>query len=85
MEGTIMYNGSASEPFDIRSREKQGSILAPTLFGIFSSFAQACLWMLFKLFRLRAMTKVQTKCHREFLFTDNVAVTTHSKEDHQQH
>ena len=34
-KGTVQFNGSSSEPFEIRSGVKQGSSLAPTLFGIF--------------------------------------------------
>ena len=35
MKGTIVFDGSASDPFDIRSGVKQGCVLAPTRFGIF--------------------------------------------------
>ena len=35
MKGTVQFNGSFSEPFDIRNGVKQGCVLAPTLFGIF--------------------------------------------------
>ena len=35
MKGTVQFNGSCSECFDIRSGVKQGCVLAPTLFGIF--------------------------------------------------
>ena len=35
MKGTVLYDGS-SDPFPINSRVKQGCVLAPTLFGIFS-------------------------------------------------
>ena len=34
-KGTVQFNGSSSEPFEIRSSVKQGCVLAPTLFGIF--------------------------------------------------
>ena len=37
MKATIEYEGSMSEPFDIKSGLKQGCVLAPTLFGIFFS------------------------------------------------
>ena len=37
MKGTINYDGATSEPFEIRSRVKQGCVLATTLFGIFVS------------------------------------------------
>ena len=35
MKGTVVYDGSTSEAFNIRSGVKQGCVLAPTLFGIF--------------------------------------------------
>ena len=33
-QATIQYDGSLSEPFEIKSGVKQGCVLAPTLFGI---------------------------------------------------
>ncbi|KAL6458375.1 hypothetical protein MHYP_G00336050 [Metynnis hypsauchen] len=36
MKATIQHEGSMSEPFDVKSGVKQGCILAPTLFNIFS-------------------------------------------------
>ena len=36
MQGTVQYDGSSSDPFPINSGVKQGCVLAPTLFGIFS-------------------------------------------------
>ena len=35
MKGTVVFDDSTSDPFDIRSGVKQGCVLAPTLFGIF--------------------------------------------------
>ena len=35
MEGTVVFDGSTSAAFNIRSGVKQGCVLAPTLFGIF--------------------------------------------------
>ena len=35
VKGTVVSDGSTSDLFDIRSRVKQGCVLAPTLFGIF--------------------------------------------------
>ena len=37
VKGTVMYNGSCSDPFPVKSGVKQGCVLAPTLFGIFFS------------------------------------------------
>ena len=36
MQATISYKGSLSDSFPIKSGVKQGCVLAPTLFGIFS-------------------------------------------------
>ena len=36
MKGTAVFDGSTSDPFDIRSGVKQGCVLAPTLFGMYS-------------------------------------------------
>ena len=37
MKGTVLYDGSMSEPFPIKSGVKQGCVLAPSLFGTFFS------------------------------------------------
>ncbi len=34
-KGTVQFNGSPSEPFDIRSGVKQDCVFAPTLVGLF--------------------------------------------------
>ena len=34
-KGTVQFNGTLSEPFEIRSGVKQGCVLAPMLFGTF--------------------------------------------------
>ncbi|KAL8585811.1 hypothetical protein ACOMHN_065161 [Nucella lapillus] len=36
MKAAIQYEGSMTEPFDLKSGVKQGYVLVPTLFGIFS-------------------------------------------------
>lgn len=74
MKGTVQFNGSTSNPFDIRCGVKQGCILAPTLFGIFFSLllkhafgsATEGIYLhtrsdgrLFNLARLKAETKVR--------------------------
>ena len=77
----------------------EGCVLAPSLFGIFfavmlkHAFGPAAEGIflrtrtngkLFNLSRLRAKTKVQLRCLRDFLFADDAAVTAHSAEDLQQ-
>ena len=99
MKGTVVFDGSTSASFNIRSGVKQGCVLAPTLFGIFfavmlkHAFGPAAEGIylrtrtdekLFNLSRLRAKTKVQLRCLRDFLFADDAAVTAHSAEDLQQ-
>ena len=34
-KGTVQFNGSFSEPFEVRNGVKQGCVLAPMLFGTF--------------------------------------------------
>ena len=73
-KGTVQFNGSFSEPFEIRSGVKQGCVLAPMLFGTFFGpllkhvldtttegiyFSTRSDDMLFNLARLRAKTKVR--------------------------
>src|SRR6201996_3765554 len=99
MKGVVAFDGSTSEAFDIRSGVKQGCVLAPTLFSIFfavllkHAFGSATEGMylrtrsdgkLFNLSRLKAKTKVQSKCLRDFLFADDAAITTHSAAELQQ-
>ena len=99
MKGTVVFDGSTSDPFDIRSGVKQGRVLTPTLFGIFfavmlkHAFGTATervylrtrsYGKLFNLSRLRVKTKVQLKCMRDFLFADDAAIVAHSAEDLQQ-
>ena len=96
MKGTVQFNGSSSEPFDIRSGVKQGCVLAPTLFGIFfaallkHAFGTATEGVylrtrsdgrLFNLTRLRAKTKVREAVIRDMLFADDAAVTTHTQHE----
>jgi len=96
MKGTIVYDGSTSDPFDIRSGVKQGCVLAPTLFGVFfaillkHAFGNSTEGIylrirtdgnLFRLSRLKAKTKVKELCIRDFLFGDDAAITTHTQEE----
>ena len=87
-KGTVQFNGSSSEPFEIRSGVKQGCVLAPTLFGVFvglllkHAFDKTTAYgTLFTLARLRAKTKVRKLLIREMLFADDAAVATHIQED----
>ena len=99
VKGTAVFDGSTSDPFNIRSGVKQGCVLAPTLFGIFfaillkQAFGDATEGIylrtrsdgkLFNLSRLRAKSKVQMKCLRDFLFADDATITAHSAEDVQE-
>ena len=96
MKGTVVFDGSTSETFNIQSGVKQGCVLAPTLFGIFFSvllkhafgaategiyFRTRSDGKLFNLSRLRAKSKVQLKTLRDFLFADDAAITTHSADE----
>ena len=95
MRGTIMFDGSTSDPFEIKSGVKQGCVLAPTLFGIFFSLLLSHAFdssddgifirtrsdgKLFNLARLRAKSKVRQVLLREMLFADDAALVTHSQE-----
>jgi hypothetical protein len=96
MKGTVQFNGSSSEPFDIRSGVKQGCVLAPTLFGIFfalvlkHAFGSATEGIylrtrsdggLFNLARLKAKTKVREVLIRDMLFADDAAVASHTQQE----
>ena len=96
MQGIVQYDGSYSQPFDIRSGVKQGCVLAPTLFGIFfaimlkHAFGNATEGIhlhtrsdgkMFNLTRLKAKTKIQKKLIRDMLFADDAAIVAHSQED----
>ena len=94
-QGSVQYNGSFPDPFPIKCRVKQGCILAPTLFSIFSlllsyAFRQSedGVYLhtrsdgnLFNLARLHAKTKVRRVLIREMLFTDDAALTAHTEND----
>ena len=95
-KGTVQFNGSSSEPFEIRGGVKQGCVLAPTLFVIFVGMLLKHAFditteeiylrtrsdgRLFNLARLRAKTKVRKVLIRDMLFADDAAVVTHTQED----
>jgi len=96
MRGTVVYEGSTSEAFNIKSGVKQGCVLAPTLFGIFfavllrHAFGSTTEGIflrtrsdgkLFNISRLRVKSRVHTKHLRDFLFADDAAIATHSARD----
>ena len=95
-KGTVQFNGSSSDPFEIRSGVKQGCVLAPTLFGIFfglllkHSFDTTTEGIylrtrsdgkLFNLARHRAKTTARNVLTRDMLFAGDAAVATHTQEE----
>ena len=95
MKGTVQYDGSSSEPFQIKSGVKQECVLAPTLFGIFFSLLLSHAFKqsndgfylhtrsdgkLYNLAHLRATTKVWRVLIREMLFADDAALTSHTED-----
>jgi hypothetical protein len=94
MKGTVQYEGSSSDAFNIYSGVKQGCILAPTLFGIFfagmlkRAFNSSTdgIYMrtrsdgkLFNLSCLKAKTKVREALIRDLLFADHAALASHTE------
>ena len=82
MKGSVLFDGSSSAVFPIKSGVKQGCVLAPTLFGIFfslllshaSSESEDGVFLhtrsdgkLFNLFRLRAKKSAPTPAARDAL------------------
>ena len=99
MKATIQYEGSMSEPFNIKSGVKQGCVLSPTLFGILFSLllkhafgtSTEGVYMhtisdrkLYNIARLRAKTKVRKTTIRDMLFADDAAAAAHTEYDLQQ-
>ena len=95
-KGTVQFNGSSSEPFEIRGGVKQGCVLAPTLFGIFFGMLLKHAFdtttegiylrtrsdgRLFNLARLRAKTQVRKVLIRDMLFAGDAAVVNHTQEE----
>ena len=83
-KGTVQFNGSFSEPFEIRSGVKQGCLLLKhvldtTTEGIY--FRTRSDDRLFNLARLRANTKLRKDLIRDMLFADDAAVATHTREE----
>ena len=95
-KGTAQFNGSSSEPFEIRSGVKQGCVFDTTLFGIFFVLLLKHAFdtptegiylrtrsdgRLFNLARLRAKTKVREVLIRDILYADDAAVVAHTQEE----
>ena len=95
-KGTVQFNGSSSEPVEIRSCVKQGCVLAPRLFGIFFGMLLKHAFdtttggiylrtrsdgRLFSVARLRAKTKVCKVLIRDMLLADDAAVATHTQKE----
>ena len=96
MKATVHVDPTTSGAFDIRSGVKQGCVLAPTLFGIFSGamINHALSWSpvgillhcrssgkLFNLSRFKSKTKIVKVLIRELLIADDAAIVTHAEED----
>ena len=95
-KGTVQFNCSFSEPFEIRSSVKQGCVLAPMFFGTFIGMllkhvldtATEGIYLrtrsdgrLFNLAHLRAKTNACEVLIRDMLFADYAAVATHTQEE----
>ena len=93
-EESVLFDGSCSEPFPIKSGVKQDCVPAPTLFGILFSLLLGFAFKgneegayihtrsdgsLFDLSRLRAKTKVRKVLIREMLFADDAALISHQR------
>ena len=95
MKATVSFNGEDSDPFDILSGVKQGCVLAPTLFGIYFSVLLSYAFKdstdgipiqtrtdggLLNIKRFRAKTKISHHLIRDFLFADDAALVSHTKQ-----
>ena len=96
MKSTVRYDRAVSNAFPIKSRIKQGCVLAPTLFGIFFSFvlshsfrtSEYCIYTHirsdgkhFNLAHLKAKSKIRKVLIRELFFADDAALTPHTTEN----
>ncbi|XP_064423488.1 uncharacterized protein LOC135360406 [Latimeria chalumnae] len=94
MKATVQFDGSISDSFEMKSGVKQGCVLAPTLFGIFSVLLNCAFkdmeggvylhtrsdGKLFNLLRLKAKTKVRKVLIRELLLADDAALIAHDED-----
>lgn len=97
MTAHIQDNGEASEAFPVTNVIKQGCVLAPTLFSMFSAimsdaFQNSSLGVslryrtngkLFNLRRLQAVTKIKEIVLRDLLFADDCALNAGSEQEMQ--
>ena len=95
MTATVLFNGTETEPFTIRTGVKQGCVIAPTLFAVYLC---AILFVvrdrlphgieldyrldgkLFNLRRLKAKTKVMKTAVIYLQYADDCAILVHSVE-----
>ena len=91
MKGAVIYSVSCPDPFPMKSGVKQGCVLTPTLFGIFSSLLLSHAFRsssdsvylhtrtdakLSSIARLRA----KKKCKKSLSDANDAALTTHTEE-----
>ena len=94
MQNTICFDGATSDAFLVSSGVKQGCVLAQTLFAIFFSMLLQYAFAdcpegfyiqtrsdskLLNITRLHAKTRAYEVLMPELLFTDDTALTSHSK------
>ena len=89
-KGTVQFNGSSSEPFEICSGVKQGRVCG-ILFGLLLKHAFDTTYEIhlrtrsdgrpFNIACLRAKTNVRNILIRDMLFADDAAVATHTQEE----